>query len=88
MNTITIPIKEYKRLVAAERTVVTVPRREYEEFSQWKKAVREHQDEQWFWTPEWQKKEAEADEAIRAGRMIGPFSSHKQLLAALKKKRK
>jgi hypothetical protein len=31
-------------------------------------------DEAWFWTPEWQAMEREADEDIRAGRTSGPFS--------------
>jgi bifunctional DNA-binding transcriptional regulator/antitoxin component of YhaV-PrlF toxin-antitoxin module len=31
-------------------------------------------DEAWFWTPEWQAKEREADEEIKAGRTSGPFS--------------
>ncbi len=31
-------------------------------------------DEAWFWTPEWQEMEREADEDIKAGRMSGPFT--------------
>lgn len=31
-------------------------------------------DEAWFWTPEWQAMEREADEDIKAGRTSGPFT--------------
>ncbi len=82
MDVITIP-----RKLAQKDNWVVVPRREYEEFSAWKKAVRVRLEEQWFWTPEWQKMEQEADEAIRAGNVYGPFTSHKELIAALKRKR-
>ena len=33
----------------------------------------------WFWSPEWQRGEREVDEDIRAGRVIGPFKSVKEL---------
>ena len=36
-------------------------------------------DQAWFWTPEWQKGEREADEDIRAGRLIGPFKTVEEL---------
>jgi AbrB family looped-hinge helix DNA binding protein len=44
-------------------------------------------DQAWFWTEEWQKGEKEADEDIKAGRLIGPFESVKEFKKALKKKR-
>ena len=44
-------------------------------------------DQAWFWTKEWQKGEREADEAIRKGDLMGPFSNIKDALKALKKKR-
>lgn len=44
-------------------------------------------DQAWFWTKEWQKREREADEDIREGRLIGPFKSVKEFKKALKKKR-
>jgi len=44
-------------------------------------------DQAWFWTEEWQKGEKEADEDIKAGRLIGPFNSVKEFKKALKKKR-
>lgn len=37
----------------------------------------------YFWTKEWQAKEREADEDIRAGRVAGPFKSAKALLRDL-----
>ncbi|OGZ96294.1 MAG: hypothetical protein A3J10_04040 [Candidatus Sungbacteria bacterium RIFCSPLOWO2_02_FULL_54_10] len=83
MDTLTIPKKLTKH-----GDLVVIPRREYEEFSHWKKAAKVRTDEQWFWMPEWQRKEREADEDIRAGRIIGPFSDHKKFLAALKSKKK
>lgn len=81
MNIITIPKK-----LAEKDDLVVIPKREYQEFFLWKSAIKVNLDEQWFWTPEWQKKEAEADEAIRTGKLTGPFFDHKKLLSALKRK--
>lgn len=39
-------------------------------------------DQAWFWTPEWQEGEREADEDIAAGRVIH-FESGEEFLAAL-----
>jgi len=36
-------------------------------------------DQAWFWSPEWQKGEREAEEDIRAGRLAGPFKTVKDL---------
>ena len=44
-------------------------------------------DQLWFWTKEWQEKEREAGEDIKAGRISGPFKSAKELLKSLKSKR-
>ena len=47
-------------------------------------------DQAWFYTPEWQAKEKEADEAIARGDLDGPFDSAEDLIAYLrdlKKKR-
>lgn len=41
-------------------------------------------DQAWFWTREWQEREREADEAIAAGEVSGPFDSVDDLLAHLK----
>ena len=43
-------------------------------------------DQAWFHTPEWQSKEAEADEAIARGDVSGPFSSAEGLIRHLRKK--
>jgi bifunctional DNA-binding transcriptional regulator/antitoxin component of YhaV-PrlF toxin-antitoxin module len=40
-------------------------------------------DDAWFWTPEWQAKEREADEDIAAGR-VRHFESDEEFLASLK----
>jgi AbrB family looped-hinge helix DNA binding protein len=42
-------------------------------------------DQEWFWTEEWQDKEKEADEAIKRGETIGPFSKTSAAIKALKK---
>lgn len=81
MKTVTIPKKPTQK-----DDLVVIPRKEYERFSIWKKTVRVQLRDQWFWTPEWQKKEEAADKAIRAKKMVGPFSTHKDLLASLKEK--
>ena len=39
-------------------------------------------DQAWFWTPEWQEGEREADEHIAAGR-LDYFGSTEEFLAAL-----
>lgn len=44
-----------------------------------------HPDQSYFYTPEWQKKEAEADEAIAKGKVLGPFDNAKDALKTLKK---
>ncbi len=44
-------------------------------------------DQAWFYTPEWQKKEKEADKAITKGDISGPFSSAKELVRHLNKKK-
>lgn len=43
-------------------------------------------DQAWFWTPEWQRGEREADDDIKTGRLSGPFSSVTALKKALKKR--
>ena len=62
-----------------------IPKKEYEEFNVLKKAVQIRKGEEWFWTPEWQKKELEADQDIIRGRVYGPFFSARDLIRHLKK---
>lgn len=83
MPSITIPKKLTK-----QGDLVVIPRREYEEFSRWRKTVKINLRDRWFWTAEWQKKEAEADTAIHPGKLHGPFYDSKSLLLSLKRKRK
>lgn len=42
----------------------------------------------YFWTPEWQRAEKEADEDIRKGNLSGPFTKAEELIRHLKKKAK
>ncbi len=45
-------------------------------------------DQAWFYTPEWQQKEREADEDIARGRISRAFTSGADLIAHLDKLRK
>ncbi|MFA4818601.1 MAG: hypothetical protein WC621_02040 [Patescibacteria group bacterium] len=83
MNAVTIP-KE----LAQKGDLVVIPREEYEAFSHWKRTVKVRAEDNWFWTPEWQQKEAEADVAIKARKVYGPFRDAKTLIAALRGKGK
>jgi AbrB family looped-hinge helix DNA binding protein len=44
-----------------------------------------HPDQEYFYTKEWQKGEAEADRDIERGAVVGPFDNIKDALNALKK---
>jgi AbrB family looped-hinge helix DNA binding protein len=41
-------------------------------------------DQEYFHTREWQEKEAEVDEEIRRGEVVGPFDNAKDAIKALK----
>lgn len=43
-------------------------------------------DQAWYWTREWQKKEQEADSDIAAGRVSGPYKNTKDFMKGLKKR--
>ena len=77
--TLTIP-----RKLAEEGDLVILPRREYVAFEKWRKTMTIKNEDAWFWTPEWQKKEAEATDDIKKGRVYGPFKTAKELMASLK----
>ena len=70
------------------RDSVLVPRSEYQAFKRWHESVRIQLDDAWFWTLEWQKKEAEADKDIQKGKVSGPFSDVRSLMRDLKTKTK
>ena len=79
MNAVTIP-----KNITAQGNLVIIPEREYRAFRAWKKNVKIRLDEEaWFWTPEWQKMEKEADEAIRKGQVSKRYSNVKDLIKAL-----
>ncbi len=44
-----------------------------------------HPDQEYFFTKEWQEKEAEADKDIAEGKVVGPFEDVQNALKALKK---
>jgi len=76
------PITISKKLIKDD--LVIIPRKEYERLLHIFKIIP--RDQLWFWTKEWQKREKEAEEDIKAGRIFGPFSSEKELLKSLKSK--
>lgn len=43
-----------------------------------------HPDQEYFFTKEWQDKEAEADREVAAGELVGPFEISEDALEALK----
>jgi AbrB family looped-hinge helix DNA binding protein len=74
-ETLNLEVGDFLEAGIEDNTIVLVP----------KKLIPK--DQAWFWTKEWQKGEREADEAIRKGDLMGPFSNIKNALKALKKKR-
>lgn len=43
-----------------------------------------HPDQEYFFTKEWQEKEAEAEQDIAQGKVVGPFENDKDAIKALK----
>lgn len=76
MPTVTIPKK-----IIYEGDYVKVPRKSFEELLRIVKIIPK--DQEWFWTPEWQAKESEADRDIEIGRTSGPYRNRKGLMSAL-----
>jgi AbrB family looped-hinge helix DNA binding protein len=74
---VSIPKAIRERLNIQEGDYVEVMEREGEIVMVPKKLV--DADQAWFWTPEWQKAEAEAEEDIRTGRVRGPVKKIEDL---------
>ncbi|MBI3334996.1 MAG: AbrB/MazE/SpoVT family DNA-binding domain-containing protein [Candidatus Portnoybacteria bacterium] len=51
-----------------------------------KKKIAKKEDEEWFFSPEWQKKEREADRAIAEGRVSQVFDTAKAAIKTLRSK--
>ena len=85
MITLTIP-KE----IISKKDLIIIPRKEYEELlgmPQKRKVTIEQKavipnDQKWFWSKEWQKKEKKADEALKKGE-YKKFKNVKDLLKDL-----
>ncbi len=82
----TVSDEQYKAIEEAARERGLPPE---EFFRSWVEAVRQHveqeqvdPDQAWFWTPEWQAKEREAEAAI-AAREGTFFASEEDFLASL-----
>ena len=75
MTPITIP-KE----ITKKGDLIIIPRKEYEELLGFKRMISK--DQSWFWTKEWQKKEREADEALKKGE-YKEFKNAKDLIKDL-----
>ena len=82
-NVVTIP-----RELAERGDLVMIPKVDYRAFRQWQKSVKIDPEDAWFWTPEWQKKEREADEDIKNGRVHGPFKTSREFFVALNDSKK
>jgi len=71
------------------KTAVVIPKNEYKEYQRWRELRRFIPvDQLWFWTRDWQRKEWEAEEDVKAGRLSGPFTSSRELVKSLKSKRR
>ncbi len=79
---VTIPAEVFKKLQLETGDFLTAKVKNSEIILQPKKLIPKEQE--WFWTKEWQKKEREANEDIKAGRLSGPFTSAEELINHLK----
>ncbi|OGZ20078.1 MAG: hypothetical protein A2654_01755 [Candidatus Nealsonbacteria bacterium RIFCSPHIGHO2_01_FULL_43_31] len=85
---ITIPAEVFKKLQLKEGDFLGARVKDAQIVLKPKRLIA--RDQEWFWAKEWQSKEREADEDIRAGRVSGPFANVKDLIVhldGLKKKR-
>ncbi|MBI2121805.1 MAG: hypothetical protein HYT98_01650 [Candidatus Sungbacteria bacterium] len=80
MPTITIPKK------ITNGNTVTIPRKEYEDLLRIARIIPKSQE--WFWSAEWQKKEHEAENDIKFGKMSKPYRTRRELVFALHKLKK
>ena len=80
---ITIPNILRKKLNIAEGDYVEMENQNGEIVIKPVKMV--HPDQEYFYTKEWQKDEAQADKDIEKGDVVGPFENIKDGLRALKK---
>jgi len=79
---ITLPSNLRKNLKIAEGDFLEVERHDNELVLKPVKVV--HPDQEYFYTKEWQKGEAQADKDIAQGETIGPFDDIKEATRALK----
>lgn len=80
---ITIPQSLRKKLNISVGDYVEVEDKEGEIILKPVKLV--HPDQEYFYTKEWQQGEAQADQDIAQGNVVGPFDNIKDSLKALKK---
>ena len=73
-DTLRLKVGDFVETTIRDNTVVIIPQRMVP------------RDQEWYWTREWQEKEREADEAIKEGRIIGPFGKAADAIKALKEK--
>jgi hypothetical protein len=85
--TITIPTSTAEKLASLGRAVLDLAQEMKERGRNSSPINADLQDipadQRWFWTPEWQAMEKEADEDIVAGRVSGPFTNVDDLVAHL-----
>jgi len=74
---VSIPKEIRDRLHIEEGDIIEVAERDGEIIMTLKRLI--DADQAWFWTPEWQQGEREADEDIKAGRLSGPFTTIEEL---------
>lgn len=79
---ITLPSNLRRNLKIAEGDFLEVERQDNELILKPVKVV--HPDQEYFYTKEWQKGEAQADKNIAKGEVIGPFDNIKEATRALK----
>jgi AbrB family looped-hinge helix DNA binding protein len=79
---VTIPQSAREELDLGEGDVLAVEVRDQELVLRPQKLV--DRDQAWYWTPEWQAAEHEADEDLAAGR-VDEFETVEQLVADLKR---